>query len=133
MTDAPRARIASSVKAATSACVPSEERTCATSAATSSGWMPRWAYLVREAFSFSAADSQSRCRAVGLLGHLEVEGELFGVLAAQQQALQRAWTTLSDCVGDRHRDAGGLADRLVLAQQHVEDDAVDAGCRCRRR
>ena len=36
-----------------------------------------------------------------------------------------AWTTESESSGHGHGDAGGLADGLVLAQQDVEDDAVD--------
>ena len=46
--------------------------------------------------------------------------------AAQHEALEECLDDAVGVVGHRHGDAGRLADRLVLAEQHVEHDAVDA-------
>ena len=48
------------------------------------------------------------------------------ILAAQQQPLGEGVDDGLAVAGDGHGDAGGLGDRAVLADQDVEDDAVDA-------
>ena len=86
-----------------------------------------WAYLVRDWRSRSAAAlSHSRCSSVALLQADALEGELLAGRVAQQQPLHDRLDHVVAAVGYRHGDAGALADLLVLAEQHVQDDAVDA-------
>ena len=99
----PRARRVSRRNVSTSPGRPRASRTRATSAVTSSGLMPGWAYLVREAFSFSAADSHATVQGGQLLlGDLaEVEGELVGGVPwpRSSRPSMRASTTVSESSG----------------------------------
>ena len=128
-----RARSASAVKAATSAGVPRLARISASSRATSAGWIPAWAYLVRDWRSRAAALSHSRCRSVALFQADALERELLAGRVAQQQPFEDRLDHVVAAVGDGDGDAEGLADLLVLAEQHVQDDAVDAVVRAVQR
>ena len=121
-----RALSASAVKASTSAGVPRLARISASSRATSAGWIPAWAYLVRDWRSRAAALSHSRCRSVAAFQADALEGELLAGCVAQQQAFEDGLDDVVAAVGDRDGDAERLADLLVLAQQHVQHDPVDA-------
>src|SRR5690606_12268917 len=56
----------------------------------------------------------------------EVEGELLVLAPAHEDALEQRREDLVALWGDGDADAEVLADALVLAEQDVEDDAVDA-------
>ena len=87
--------------------------------------MPACAYLVRDWCSRATALSHSRCRS-SRCSRPKLERELLAGGVAQQQAFQDGLDHVVAAVGYRDRDAQRLADLLVLAEQHVEDDAVDA-------
>ena len=64
---------------------------------------------------------------VGAFFHADaLERELFAWGVAQQQPFEDGLHDVVAAVRYRDRDPQGLADLLVLAEQHVEDDAVDA-------
>ena len=56
----------------------------------------------------------------------DIEGELLRLRVAQQQPLEDRLDHVVGPVRHRDGDAQGLADLLVLAEQHVQDDPVDA-------
>ena len=64
------------------------------------------------------------------IGH-EIKGQLPRIRSpgrappAEQQPFHQRLHDLAGVAGQRHRDAERGADRLVLAQEHVEDNAVD--------
>ena len=103
----------------------------ATSRATSSGWIERCAYRVRDVFSRSAAEFHSASR-------VSCRGPRSSSSGAEQRALLRSPPALQQPLddrvrhlggrglGDRHRDAEVLPDLAVLLDQHLQDLAVDA-------
>ena len=110
---------------------PSVSRTAATSRATSSGWMERWANRERDAFSRSAAEfhSRSSASACSLVTWSELEQALLlaaagrAAAATRRSRRSRRRTASSGTETEMPRS---LLDLPVLLDQDLEDLAVDA-------
>ena len=99
------------------------------SSETAAGLMPACRKRDRETFSRSATLTQSHLDGLGQGGRggaREVEVELVGGLAAQQQGLPDRFHHGGGVHRDGHGNPGGAADLVVAADEDVEHDAVDA-------
>ena len=124
VTEAPRARRASTVNSAISPWSPRAARAASASRAASSGWMASWAYLVRDVRSRSAADSHSRCSDLLLVARPRSKVSWSASLRPtfRMRPSTSASTTLSASSGTGTRHPGRVPDGLELADEHVEDD-----------